>query len=157
MRKIESFFKKVLIYSFLGLLVIPIIANANDLKPGIVSAQQNILASNVSGEESTPPLNIAAAGGESSSVTDFSSFVRLILDFIAILIPILVSLALLAFFWGAGVFILKAGDPREIEKRKKVLVWGVIGLFVMASIWGILQFLYSDIFGGAFGIPLLPQ
>src|SRR3989344_3069320 len=90
-------------------------------------------------------------------VSDFSSFVGFLIAFIEILIPIIATLALLAFFWGAGKFILKAGDVKEIENGKKLLIWGLVALFVMASIWGILRFFQVDLFTVAFGIPLLPE
>ena len=48
-----------------------------------------------------------------------------------------VALALLFFFWGLAQFILKSGDAASHEEGKNKMVWGVIALFVMVSIWGI--------------------
>ena len=65
------------------------------------------------------------------------------------LIPLVAALALLFFFWRLAQFILKArenGDAR-IEARN-VILWGVLALFIIASIWGIVYYIQSDL-----GIP----
>ena len=62
-------------------------------------------------------------------------------------LPIVVSLALLAFFWGLAKFIFAAGDEESKADGKKIMIWGVVALFVMVSVWGLVGFI-----GGAFGI-----
>lgn len=68
----------------------------------------------------------------------------------------LIIFALVAYFWGMAVNIPHFGDEKGAEKRKSFFFWGIIVLFVMVSIWGIVQLLQntlgSDIFrqgGGA--------
>lgn len=61
-----------------------------------------------------------------------------------ILIPLAFTLALLLFFWGMVKYIWSAGDK---EEGKKIMVWGVVALFVMSSIWGIVSFLQGEIWG----------
>jgi len=63
------------------------------------------------------------------------------------LIPIIAALALLFFFWGLATFILAAGDEEKRKSGKQMMIWGIVALFVMAAIWGIIQFL-----GGLFGV-----
>jgi hypothetical protein len=91
-------------------------------------------------------------------ITDFASLVRLFLSLIRMTIPILASLALLAFIWGLVKFIARVGgDEKAIQEGKSLMIWGVIALFIMVSIWGILRF-FSDSLGlTSFGIPTLPQ
>src|SRR3990170_2644040 len=74
------------------------------------------------------------------------------------IIAILVGVALLAFFWGLAKFIFRVGgDEKAVEEGKNLMIWGVIALFVMISIWGIIAFVYRDIgFSRPFGIPFLP-
>jgi hypothetical protein len=67
-----------------------------------------------------------------------------ILDMIRVtLIPLAFSLALLFFFWGMAKYIRKSGD--EKEEGRKIMVWGVIALFVMSSIWGLVFFIRNEI------------
>lgn len=88
---------------------------------------------------------------------DFSDAVCYVTNFIGVLTPLLVAVALLVFFWGIAKFILAAGDEKKVEEGKKLLIWGSIGLFVIASLWGIIQILSGSFFGPSpIGIPLLP-
>lgn len=64
------------------------------------------------------------------------------------LIRISFSLAVLFFFWGIAKFILAAGDEKKIDEGKRMMFWGVIALFVMASIGGIISLLQ-----GTLGVP----
>ena len=59
------------------------------------------------------------------------------------------GVALLVFFWGLAKFILKiGGDAKAVAEGKQLMIWGVIALFVMVSIWGIIYFIGGEIFGG---------
>lgn len=61
-----------------------------------------------------------------------------------IAIPIAIALAVLFFFWGLAVYILNAsGDPGKREEGRTRMIWGVIALFIIVSIWGIVGFLGS--------------
>lgn len=76
---------------------------------------------------------------------DLTGFVCLLLDLIKVLVPILVGLAFLLFFWGVTKFILSAGDSKAISEGKNFMAYGVVGIFVLVSFWGIIQFM-SDQF-----------
>lgn len=89
--------------------------------------------------------------------TDLRGVVNLFLDLINITLPVLAGIALLVFFKGLLDLILNAGDTKAIDAGKKTMVWGLVALFVMVSVWGILAFFYRDFgFSRPFGIPLLP-
>ena len=59
------------------------------------------------------------------------------------LIPIIFALGLLVFFWGIVKYIWSSGN--EKDEGKKIMIWGVIALFVMASIWGIVSFIGKNL------------
>ena len=59
------------------------------------------------------------------------------------IIPILLGLSLIYFFWGIGQFILHAGDQKSREEGKQKILWGVIALFVFISIYGLVIFIGS--------------
>ncbi len=53
------------------------------------------------------------------------------------------TLAVVAFFWGIVQFIWSArqgSDGKENTKGKQFMLWGLIALFVMFSVWGIIKF-----------------
>jgi hypothetical protein len=73
------------------------------------------------------------------------------------IIPFLGAVAFLVFVWGVVRFIKSAGNEQEIKDSKNILIWGVIGLFVLITIWGIIYFLQGE-FGFRTGnIPVIPQ
>jgi len=55
--------------------------------------------------------------------------------------PIVVALALLYFFWGLAKYILAAGDEGSKQEGKGIMIWGIIALFVMVAVWGLVQVL----------------
>jgi hypothetical protein len=54
-------------------------------------------------------------------------------------IPIVITLALLLFLWGLLKFMTAAGDETAQATGKKLMIWGIIILFVMVSVWGLVQ------------------
>ena len=75
---------------------------------------------------------------------DINETVGKLADLIKALIPIAFSAALLFFFYGLAIFILKAGGEDQ-AKGKSIMLWGVVALFIMSSIYGIIQFLGTSI------------
>lgn len=57
--------------------------------------------------------------------------------------PIVVALALVYFFWGLGTFILNSGDEGKRKEAISIMIYGIIALFVMVSIWGIINVLQT--------------
>jgi hypothetical protein len=66
---------------------------------------------------------------------------------IGALIPVAFGLAVLAFFWGVAKYILQAGNPKVREQGRQLMVWGVIALFVIASVWGLVNLLSTTFLG----------
>jgi len=60
---------------------------------------------------------------------------------VASLTPIAFALGLLFFFFGLAKFILKSGEDKE--SGKNMMIWGVVAIFVMASVFGLVRFLQS--------------
>ncbi len=60
-------------------------------------------------------------------------------------IVLVASLALLYFFWGLAEVIRTSKDDYS-EGRSKML-WGIIILFVMFSVWGIVRLLQAEFLG----------
>lgn len=73
------------------------------------------------------------------------------------LIPIAFGLAVVFFFWGLAKFILKAGDKEGKEEGRNIMIWGVLALFVMASIWGIVNLLAFTLGVNSGGIQEIPR
>ncbi len=54
------------------------------------------------------------------------------------IISILFVLATVIFLWGVIQYVIGSqGDTAKLEKGKQVMIWGIVGMAVMASAWGI--------------------
>lgn len=83
-------------------------------------------------------------------ITDFKSFVIVMFcQIIDPLVTLIIALALVFFLWGGAQFILNAESEEGREKGKQKMTWGIIVLFIMVSIWGIVMMLQNTFFGGA--------
>ena len=62
-------------------------------------------------------------------------------------LKVLFGLAIVMFLWGLAEFIIYADNEQKRTDGKKHLVWGLIGLFIMFGVWGIIEvirnFIYS--------------
>lgn len=66
-----------------------------------------------------------------------------------ILIPLAFALCLLYFFWGVAKYIKNSASGNSAaEDAKKTILWGLIGVFIAFSIWGIIVLIRNEL-----GIP----
>ena len=59
---------------------------------------------------------------------NFKAVVCLLVDILLMLVPLLVGIALLVFFWGIVKFIRNAGSESAREDAKNIMFWGVVEL-----------------------------
>ncbi|MFH0846299.1 MAG: hypothetical protein V1851_02810 [Patescibacteria group bacterium] len=70
---------------------------------------------------------------------NFSELVALIISVLTAVLPLIVSLALLYFLWGLTLYLKNAGDKQE--DARMMMFHGIIGFFVMSSVWGLVGIL----------------
>ncbi|MGH7175516.1 MAG: hypothetical protein ACREGR_04125 [Minisyncoccia bacterium] len=92
-----------------------------------------------------------------NNISDAGSFVINLIN--NVLVPVLFALAFIVFLWGAfSTFILGAQSEETKERGKNLMLWGLIGFFVMVSIWGLINILTGTItFGNNSGPSQVPQ
>lgn len=99
-----------------------------------------------------PLVSLAAV----NNLSDVGSFIITTIN--NVLVPVLFAVAFIVFLWGAfSTFILGANSEEVKEKGKSLMLWGLIGFFVMVSIWGLVNILTGTVsFGnntGPTGVP----
>ena len=72
---------------------------------------------------------------------NFTDIVRILTNLLNATVPALFSLALLLFFWGIAKFMLNASDEKARTEGRDTIFYGIIALFVIFSLWGILRLL----------------
>lgn len=92
-----------------------------------------------------PLVSLAAI----NNVSDVGSFIINTIN--NVLVPVLFAVAFIVFLWGAfNTFILGANDEEVKTSGKNLMLWGLIGFFVMVSVWGLVNILTGTI---SFGNP----
>ena len=63
------------------------------------------------------------------------------------IIVLLFGIAGVVFLWGVILYVIGSqGDESKLAQGRKVMLWGIVGLFIMSSAWGIVKLL-CDFFG----------
>jgi hypothetical protein len=94
----------------------------------------------------SPALAFAQAPGNLQNVNSFLTSIGRLIN---TALPIVIGLALLGFFWGLAQFILKGADPAAQKSAKSMMIWSIVALFLMVSVWGLVNFLGSTLGVGA--------
>ena len=83
----------------------------------------------------------------SGAPTNFGPLAKLISlaqDVLSTLVPIAIGFGLVSFLFFLAMFIWKGADsPTEQTKAKTGMIWSIVALFVMVSIYGIILVLAS--------------
>jgi len=90
-------------------------------------------------------LTFAPAVAFAQSLGNLETLLRSIGRLIDIALPIVVAIGLLAFFWGIVKFIF--GGEEAKKEGQTLMIWGLVALFVMVSVWGLVRFI-----GNAVGV-----
>lgn len=85
-----------------------------------------------------PVIALAQVTNVDSAATLFFRIIN------SILIPAIFALAFLYFIWGVFTYVM-AHDEGKRAEGQKIMLWGVIGLFVMISVWGLVSILTSTV------------
>jgi hypothetical protein len=76
---------------------------------------------------------------QDTNLTSFTSLSTGLASIVKTLIPVAFGLAVLFFFWGLATYIIGKDQDKEVAKKR--MIWGVIAIFIMSSIWGIVGFI----------------
>ena len=91
----------------------------------------------------------------SGAICSLGSTVLYIIN--AVLVPVLFALAFIAFLYGiAKAYIFSGGEPEEVKKGHKLVLWGIVGFVVMISLWGLVNVVANTFGLYGYGAPALP-
>lgn len=80
------------------------------------------------------------------AATDIGDILGTVQGLIQTIIPIVIGIAVLMFLWGIAQYIV-AKDAEKQKEARMIIIYGVIVLFSMVAIWGLVEVL-----GETFGI-----
>jgi len=102
---------------------------------------------------------LASAAGALPFVAFAQNITDLILQIngiINVIIPFIVGLAVLVIIWGIFGYITGAGDEEKRGEAKQYIIWGVIGVFIMLSVWGLVNVVVNSFGLSSKAIPASP-
>lgn len=74
------------------------------------------------------------------------SIAAIIVNLLNASVGLIMGLSLVAFIIGLVRFIATAGDDKSRADGKQMMVWGTISLFVMVSVWGLVNIIKATLF-----------
>jgi len=80
--------------------------------------------------------------------TTFASLINAAKGVLCGMIPLLFVLATVVFLYGVVKYVLAGGDEKKMDSGKQFMIYGVIGLFIMLSVWGIVNAAVKTFFNG---------
>ena len=88
-----------------------------------------------------------------AATTNFKELINnvFIAGIIKPLVPFLIGLAVVVFIYGVLILMFSEGGEKK-EEGKQYMLWGIIGIFVMVSVWGLVAILTSS-----FGLENTPK
>ncbi len=90
-----------------------------------------------------------------NTVVDIIEYAKCIIS--GALIPLLFAVAIGVFIWGVIQYLKNTTDPKKREEGRNFMIYGIVSLFVMISIWGLVGFLVNTFGVSTEFVPSLPQ
>ena len=97
---------------------------------------------------SAPLLSFAQGDLDFGSTSSLEEVIINIQAFInSTLIPFVIGLAVLVFIFGLFQFITAGGDEDKLKTARGTIIWGIVIIAVMISVWGLINLVV-----GTFGL-----
>lgn len=75
----------------------------------------------------------------------------------AVVVPLIFAIAFLTFIWGVYQYLIAgAADAEKRDKGRNFIIYGIIGFFIMVSVWGLVNVVVRTFGFGAESRPPLP-
>jgi hypothetical protein len=100
---------------------------------------------------------VQAFQGNPAYATPLGGVLAMILNLVSLASFIVGALALIWFFWGIIQYVLKGENIEKRAQSRDFMIYAVIGMFVMFSIWGLVNLVRNTFFRpGDPAVHLLP-
>jgi hypothetical protein len=81
--------------------------------------------------------------GNTTQSGGFNGFIGVIKNAINIILPVIISLAVLFFLWGIFLYV-RSNDPGKQEEARMYIIWSLVFIAVMVSVWGLVNILTAS-------------
>ncbi len=123
-------------------------SNSSGLNGGNVLPSGNSSGLNGGNIQTTGNSSGISASGVGKPTLSVSGIAIWIVQILNQIVVAIMAASLVVFLYGIfKLSFLDGANPESIAKSRKFMFWGIISLFVMVSVWGIVQLLKSSVFG----------
>lgn len=88
-----------------------------------------------------PSVSGDLAGDQNTPIITIGGFIGQMTVVLNTIAPFIIGLAVLVILWGIFGYIGHAGEEEKRAEARQFVVWGIIGVFFMLSIWGFVNVL----------------
>jgi len=74
---------------------------------------------------------------------DIQGIILQVQDIVSLIVPLLITIALVVFIWGIIQYITAGADEEKRSAARSVILYGVIGLFAIVSVWGLVAIIQT--------------
>lgn len=120
----KKLFAGLLVAGIMALFVLPLAVNT-------VSAQDETIWDELQG-------NMAAEGADASLADIISGIIRVIMGVLGVIVVLII-------LWGGFIWMTAGGEPDKVDKAKKMIYSGIIGLIVILAAYAIASFVMSSL------------
>jgi NADH:ubiquinone oxidoreductase subunit 2 (subunit N) len=78
-----------------------------------------------------------------NSVQDAGRFFIDLINNVAV--PLIFALAFIVFIYGVFKYFIAAGDGSKAKEGKNLMLYGLLGFFIMVSVWGLVNILVGSV------------
>jgi hypothetical protein len=89
------------------------------------------------------------------TIRDFKELMAYVQGALNAFVPLLFGLGTVAFMWGVIKYLL-AGSPQKLNEARSYIIYSIVALTIMISIWGIVAVVKNAFFEDSY-VPLSPQ
>ena len=88
-----------------------------------------------------PLLAMAQSGGFYSIESSLQTVIRILNSYI---IPLIIGIAVIYFLAGLIKYVTAGGDEEKRKEARNTMIYGIIAIFVMVSVWGLVNLLRNS-------------
>ena len=84
-------------------------------------------------------------GGNGTDIATLGGLIRAIRSALNLIVPFLVAIGVFVIIWGVFKYISHSANEEKRVEARMFIVYGVIGVFMMVSIWGFINILVNTL------------
>ena len=104
-----------------------------------------VVIASLVGYLSLAPVLAFAQGGNIQTSGGLTGFLNTLESLMGRVVPLLIGLAVIVFLFGVLRFVFNAGSEDKRKSGRDLIIYGLIGIVVMVSVWGLVYFIQNSL------------